>query len=208
MHVFFVHGAPLCVGFVWIAERLPVVAGHDDERVLFQTGAPYRIEHASQVAIGFVDDVEVLREIPIVGRGFAQQVELGNAGARLIRMMRLRRPCREKKRSGPGGGDEVDGLVDHAAIFDAPRRHHVCAREVAIVPDVLESVAAEKPAPAGPFHVTRCDEDRAIASALNIEASDVPGSSGYCSVSSRKSSFGYADIIIATIEFELRPMWA
>ena len=42
----------------------------------------------------------------------------------------------------------------------------------------------------------------------NRVASEVPGKSGYCSVSSRKSSFGYVDSSIATIELELRPMCA
>src|SRR5439155_3767786 len=59
MNVFFVCGAALAVGRVWIAKGLPVIADDDDEGILVETGMANRIEESGKVTIGFVQDVEI-----------------------------------------------------------------------------------------------------------------------------------------------------
>ena len=117
------------------------------------------------MAIGFVHDVQIPGQIPVVWCRFPQQIELENSGAGHVRMVRLRRPRGDEERLRAGTGNQVHDLVDHAAILDAPRRDHLGAVKVAVIQDVVEAVASEKPAPTGPFHVARRDEGGSIPSA-------------------------------------------
>ncbi len=73
-----------------ISERLAMIAGDDDQRVVVEAGLANRVEDASEMAIRFVQDVQIAAEVVDVGHRFAQQIEERDAGVRLVRMMGLR----------------------------------------------------------------------------------------------------------------------
>ena len=99
VHVFLVHRPPLDVAVVRIAERLSMIAGDDDERVLVEAGAADRVEEPSEMAIRLVQDVQIPPEIVLIGHRLAQQLEQRHARRRLIRVMRLRGPRHQEERA-------------------------------------------------------------------------------------------------------------
>ena len=90
------------------------------ERVVVEAGAANRVEEASEMAIRFVQDVQIAAEVVVVGHRFAQEIEQRDTRRRLIRMMGLRRPRHHEERTCRRPLDEVDHPVHHAPIFDAP----------------------------------------------------------------------------------------
>ena len=64
-----------------VAERLPVVAGHDDQRVVLKTGGADRVEQASQMRVGLVQDVQIAaRDRTGRGTGSRSSIKRGTPG--------------------------------------------------------------------------------------------------------------------------------
>ena len=75
-----------------IAERLPVIADDDDERVLIEAGAADAVEQPPEMPVGFVEDVQISVQVVVVGHRLADEIEQRDAGRRLVGMVRLLRP--------------------------------------------------------------------------------------------------------------------
>jgi hypothetical protein len=105
---------------VRIAERLTVIAGDDDERVLFEAGAADRLEHPRDVPVGFVQHVQIAAEIVGVGHCLAHELDHRRARRRLVGMVRLLRPGHQEKRARRILLDELRHEVHGAAVFHAP----------------------------------------------------------------------------------------
>ena len=160
--VFLVQGLSLHPAVVRISEGLSMVAGDDDDGVVGETGAANGVEQTSEMTVRFVEDVEVPLQVVVVGRLFPEQAQSRDAGRRLIGMMRLGGPAHEKERLGWIALDRFDDRVDHAAVFDAPRRDRA-ARQAARVVQFVEASIGEERVPAGPLEIARRVEGGAIA---------------------------------------------
>src|SRR5262249_10278474 len=78
VHVLLVNGVSLRVHVMRISERLPVIACHNDERVLIEAGVSDRVEKPPEVMVGLVQNIQVAVELVIVGYEFlAQKLEDG-----------------------------------------------------------------------------------------------------------------------------------
>ena len=161
--VLLVDAAPLHVAVVRIAERLTVVARHHDERVVLQPRAPNGVEQPPDMPIGFVQHVQVVIEVVGVGGRLANELDQRNSGRRFIRMMRLLTPGHQEERLRRLLLDELNQLVDGAAILHAPRREQCGARQLVVIEHIAETAPVEERAPVGPVEIARRHERRAIA---------------------------------------------
>ena len=177
MHIFLVHRPPLDVRVVRIAERLPVVAHDDDDRVLVELEAANGVEEPSEMAIGLVQHVQIPFELVLIGHRFALKAQKRDVRRWFVRMMRLRRPSHHEE--GPVGRlrDEVDHPVHHAAVFDAPGRNQR-ARELVEIAELAEAAALEKRSPSCPGQIAGRDKRRAIPAIAEHRRDRCPGQIG------------------------------
>ena len=120
VHILLVQRPALCVRRMRRAKRLSMIAGDDNERVLVEAGPAKHGEEASEMAIRFVQDVQIAAQIVIVWHWFAQQIEQRNAWRGHIRVMGLRGPRHHEEWTRRRPPDELDHPVHHAPIFDSP----------------------------------------------------------------------------------------
>ena len=81
-----------------IAERLAVIAGDHDQRVLLEAGAADRLEQPRDVAVGLVQHIQVAAEVVSVGGRLANELDQRNARRRVVGVVRLLRPGHQKER--------------------------------------------------------------------------------------------------------------
>ena len=140
-----------------------MIADDNDDGVVREAVCADRLEQPLELTIGFVQDVEIAPEIPVVRARFAQQVEQRHTRRRLIGMMRLVGPSHQKERALRVLIQPLEHRVHHAAVLDAPRRQRRRARKAGRVAQVREAAPLEERFPSRPSQIARHHERGAIA---------------------------------------------